>query len=246
MTTRETAERERIAAADAGDEPWRLWGSYLAERAWGTVREDYSADGKVWKYFTHEDAASRAYRWNEDGLLGICDESQRLCFAIALWNGKDALLKERLFGLTGDEGNHGEDAKEYWFYLDNVPSHAYMRALYKYPLAPFPYEKLRDENARRGRGDGEYELLDTGVFDGDAYVDVLVEYAKASPTDILIRITLANRSSEAAALDLLPTLWYRSTWSWGPSDHRPVLSALTSDDGIEGVLGDHFRESVVR
>jgi len=239
VTTRETAERERIAAADAGDEPWRLWGSYLAERAWGTVREDYSADGKVWKYFTHEDAASRAYRWNEDGLLGICDESQRLCFAIALWNGKDALLKERLFGLTGDEGNHGEDAKEYWFYLDNVPSHAYMRALYKYPLAPFPYEKLRDENARRGRGDGEYELLDTGVFDGDAYVDVLVEYAKASPTDILIRITLANRSSEAAALDLLPTLWYRNTWSWGLSDHRPVLSALTSDDGIARVLADH-------
>ncbi len=198
------------------------------------MREDYSANGKVWTYFTHEDAVRRAYRWNEDGLLGICDESQRLCFAIALWNGKDALLKERLFGLTGDEGNHGEDAKEYWFYLDNVPSHAYMRALYKYPLAAFPYEKLRAENARRGRGEGEYELIDTGVFDGGAYVDVLVEYAKASPTDILVRITLSNRSSEAASIDLLPTLWFRNSWAWGVSDYRPVVRLADS-----AVIAEH-------
>ena len=199
------------------------------------MREDYSANGKVWTSFTHEDAARRAYRWNEDGLLGICDESQRLCFAIALWNGKDALLKERLFGLTGDEGNHGEDAKEYWFYLDNVPSHTYMRALYKYPLAAFPYEQLRAENARRGRQDAEYELLDTGVFDADAYVDVQVEYAKASPTDIHIRITLANRSSETASIDLLPILWFRNVWSWGLTGHRASLWA----DGDSAVLAEH-------
>jgi hypothetical protein len=235
VTTRETAERERIAAANDGREPWRLWGSYLAERAWGTVREDYSADSQVWKSFTHEDATLRAYRWNEDGLLGICDESQRLCFALALWNGKDALLKERLFGLTGDEGNHGEDAKEYWFYLDNVPSHAYMRALYKYPLAAFPYEALRAENARRGRDEGEYELLDTGVFNDDAYVDVFVEYAKASPTDILIRITVANRSREPATIDLLPTLWFRNVWSWGLRGNRPSISI----EGDSAMLAEH-------
>jgi hypothetical protein len=160
-------EHDRINDANAGAAPWRLWGSYLAQRAWGTVREDYSANGDAWEYFTHEDAVSRAYRWNEDGLLGICDDAQRLCFALALWNGRDPLLKERLFGLTGREGNHGEDAKEYWFYLDNVPSHAYMRALYKYPQVAFPYEQLRDENGRRGRAAGEYELLDTGVFNDD-------------------------------------------------------------------------------
>jgi hypothetical protein len=238
VTTSEGAERERITAADAGREAWRLWGPYLAERAWGTVREDYSADGKVWTSFTHEDGARRTYRWNEDGLLGICDASQRLCFAIALWNGRDALLKERLFGLTGDEGNHGEDAKEYWFYLDNVPSHAYMRALYKYPLGSFPYETLRAENARRGRGDGEYELIDTGAFEGDAYADVQVEYAKASPTDILVRITLTNRSSGQAQIDLLPTLWFRNVWSWGPGVRRPGCSAVRWS-GRAAVLAEH-------
>ncbi|HXT17356.1 MAG TPA: hypothetical protein VN706_17080 [Gemmatimonadaceae bacterium] len=219
-------EQDRLNDANSGAAPWRLWGSYLAERAWGTVREDYSANGDAWEYFKHEDAPRRAYRWNEDGLLGICDETQRLCFALALWNGHDEMLKERLFGLSGPEGNHGEDAKEYWFYLDNVPSHAYMRALYKYPHAAYPYEELRAENARRGREAGEYELLDTGVFADDRYFDVGIEYAKASPTDILIRITVANRGPDAATLDLLPTLWFRNTWSWGISGYRPSLSAL--------------------
>src|SRR5450759_1083190 len=204
-----TEEHKRLAAAKAGTSPWRLWGSYLAERAWGTVREDYSAAGDAWAYFPHEDAASRAYRWNEDGLLGICDESQRLCFALSMWNGRDPILKERAFGLTGPEGNHGEDAKDYWFYLDNLPSHAYMRALYKYPHEPFPYDRLRDENRRRGRGDPEFELLDTGIFAENRYFDITVEYAKASPTDVLVRITVANRGPEPATTDLLPPLWFR-------------------------------------
>ncbi len=220
-----TEEHARLDAANAGAAPWRRWGPYLAERAWGAVREDYSANGDVWGYFPHEHARSRAYRWNEDGLLGICDDEQHLCFAIALWNGKDDILKERAFGLSGPEGNHGEDAKDYWFYLDNVPSHAYMRALYKYPQARFPYERLRDENRRRTRDDPEFELLDTGVFDDGRYFDVSVEYAKASPTDVLIRITVSNRGPDSATLDLLPTLWYRNTWSWGWSDYRPSLTA---------------------
>jgi hypothetical protein len=220
-------EHDRIAEANTGAAAWRLWGSYLAERAWGTVREDYSASGDPWTYFTYEDAASRAYRWNEDGLLGICDETQCLCFALALWNGHDRLLKERFFGLTGREGNHGEDAKEYWFYTNNLPSHAYMRALYKYPHAAFPYDALRRENQRRTRDDGEFELLDTGVFDDDRYFDVAVEYAKASPTDIFIRITVANRGPDPATIDVLPTLWFRNTWSWGSRGYRPSVSALS-------------------
>jgi hypothetical protein len=225
------SERARIVEMTSGAAPWRLWGSYLAERAWGTVREDYSANGDAWRYFPYQQSVSRAYRWSEDGLLGICDESQRLCFALALWNGQDEMLKERAFGLTGHEGNHGEDAKDYWFYLDNTPTHSYMKALYKYPHARFPYDRLRDESARRGRGDPEFELLETGVFAERRYFDVIVEYAKGSPTDTLIRITVANRGPEPATIDLLPTLWFRNTWSWGVEGYRPSLSALDDGDG---------------
>ncbi|MFI5229988.1 MAG: glucosidase [Gemmatimonadales bacterium] len=234
-----SAEERRLDAQRAGLADWRLWGPYLSERAWGTVREDYSATGDAWRFFPHDHARSRAYRWNEDGLLGISDQSQRLCFAIALWNGHDTILKERPFGLSGKEGNHGEDAKDYWFHLDNLPSHAYMRALYKYPQRPFPYEQLLAENARRGPGDPEFELLDTGVFDDDRYFDVTVEYAKGSPTDILVRITVANRAPEAAALDLLPTVWFRNTWSWGSLGYEPSLSELPSTDRAVCVLAEH-------
>jgi hypothetical protein len=194
---------------------WKRWGPYLAERQWGTVREDYSADGAAWTYFPHDHARSRAYRWGEDGLLGICDRECRLCFALALWNGRDPILKERLFGLTGAEGNHGEDCKECYFYLDSTPTHSYLKALYKYPQSAFPYAELVAENRRRGKFDPEFELPDTGIFDQDRYFDVFVEYAKASPDDILIRITAANRGPEAAVLHLLPTLWFRNSWSWG-------------------------------
>jgi hypothetical protein len=231
------AERERLAEAQRGSRAWRLWGPYVAQRAWGTVREDYSADGDAWRYFPHEHARSRAYRWNEDGLLGVCDESQRLCFALALWNGADGILKERPFGLSGHEGNHGEDAKDYWWFLDNVPSHAYMRALYKYPQRAFPYARLVEENARRGRDDPEFELLDTDVFDDDRYFDITVEYAKASPTDLLVRITADNRGRDPALLELLPTLWFRNTWSWPQRGDRPSLSVL--EGAPARVLAEH-------
>ncbi|PYQ48314.1 MAG: glucosidase, partial [Acidobacteria bacterium] len=194
---------------------WKRWGPYLAERQWGTVREDYSPDGSAWTYFPHDHARSRAYRWGEDGLLGLCDREARLCFALALWNGRDPILKERLFGLTNPEGNHGEDVKEAYFYLESTPTHSHMRALYKYPLAEFPYARLLDENARRGRGEREFELADTDVFDDDRYLDVFAEYAKASTDDVLVRITLANRAAEDAPVHVLPTLWFRNTWSWG-------------------------------
>jgi hypothetical protein len=219
--------------------PWRLWGSYLSERAWGSVREDYSADSDPWKYFPHDHARSRAYRWNEDGLLGICDESQWLCFAVALWNGEDAFLKERPFGLSGHEGNHGEDAKDYWFYLDNLPSHAYMRALYKYPQRAFPYQRLIDENLRRGKDDPEFELLDTDAFADDRYFDIVVEYAKGSPTDILIRVTAINRGPELASLHLLPTLWFRNTWAWGDRVYKPSLTTLPATDLSTQILAEH-------
>jgi len=196
---------------------WKRWGPYLAERQWGTVREDYSEDGACWEYLPHDHARSRAYRWGEDGLLGITDRECRLCFALGLWNGRDPILKERLFGLTGPEGNHGEDVKECYYYLDSTPTHSYMRALYKYPHAEFPYARLVDENRRRGKGDPEFELRDTGVFDESRYFDVQVEYAKAGPDDVLIRITVTNRGPEAAALHLVPTLWFRNSWSWGRS-----------------------------
>jgi hypothetical protein len=214
-------ERERLTAKEAG---WRRWGPYLSERAWGTVREDYSPSGAAWDYLPHDAARSKAYRWNEDGLAGICDEQQRLCFALALWNERDPILKERLFGLAGPEGNHGEDVKEAYFYLDSTPTHSYMSMLYKYPQADFPYVQLVEENRRRGRADDEYELLDTGVFQENRYFDVLVEYAKSDPDDVLIRISATNRGPEMATLHLLPTLWFRNTWAWGRDDRRPSLS----------------------
>jgi hypothetical protein len=210
-----TAEARRLREDSSREKNWKRWGPYLAERQWGTVREDYSPDGNAWNYFPFAQAASRAYRWGEDGLLGICDRECRLCFAIALWNEKDALLKERLFGLAGPEGNHGEDVKEAYFYLDATPTHSYLKALYKYPQAAFPYDELLAENRRRDRRQPEFELADTGVFDGGRYFDVFAEYAKASPNDLLVRITLANRGPEPARLHVLPTLWFRNTWSWG-------------------------------
>jgi hypothetical protein len=206
-------ERERLEQERLHHAPWKQWGPYLSERQWGTVREDYSDSGDAWNYFTHDQARSRAYRWGEDGLAGISDNKQRLCFALALWNGKDPILKERLFGLTNSEGNHGEDVKEYYFYLDSTPTHSYMKYLYKYPQSAYPYADLVDTNGRRTRNDFEYELLDTGIFDGDRYFDVFVEYAKATPNDILIKITAWNRGPEAAELQLLPTLWFRNDWS---------------------------------
>ncbi|OKH24630.1 MGH1-like glycoside hydrolase domain-containing protein [Chroogloeocystis siderophila] len=208
---------------------WRRWGPYLSERQWGTVREDYSATGSAWDYFPHDHARSRAYRWGEDGIAGISDNHQRLCFAIALWNEVDPILKERIFGLTGPEGNHGEDVKEYYFYLDNTPSHAYMKCLYKYPQQAFPYAELVQENQRRGYHDPEFELLDTGIFDGDRYFDVFVEYAKNTDEDILIKIKVVNRGSEEKTLHLLPTLWFRNTWSWEENSQKPLLKKLKSD-----------------
>jgi hypothetical protein len=210
----QTVEQTRLAEDASRAKNWKRWGPYLSERQWATVREDYSEGGTCWDYFPHDHARSRAYRWGEDGLLGITDRECRLCFALALWNGKDPILKERLFGLTGPEGNHGEDVKEQYFYLDSTPTHSYLKALYKYPQAEFPYARLVEESRRR-KGDPEFELLDTGVFDDNRYFDVVVEYAKSSPDDILIRVTIWNRGPEAATLHLLPTLWYRNTWSWG-------------------------------
>jgi hypothetical protein len=207
-------EQQRLEESRRKEKHWKRWGPYLSERAWGTVREDYSSNGAAWDSFPHDHARSRAYRWNEDGLGGICDNHQNLCFALALWNGKDPILKERLFGLTGSEGNHGEDVKEYYFYLDSTPTHSYMKFLYKYPQQAFPYNELVAENGRRGKHDPEFELLDTGIFNEDRYFDVQAEYAKIDIDDIAIRITVTNRSREAASLDVLPTLWFRNTWSW--------------------------------
>src|SRR3954447_119292 len=218
-----TPEHERLEAARTGEVPWKAWGPYLAERQWGTVREDYSGNGDAWKSFTHEEARSRAYRWGEDGLLGVCDERQKLCLALALWNGADPIAKERIFGLDNPEGNHGEDAKEYWFYLDATPTHSYLKALYKYPQRAFPYDDMVRTNAHRGKLDPEYELLDSGIFDDDRYFDVVVEYAKANHDDLLMRVTVHNRGPEAATLHVLPTLWFRNTWSWGGSIVRPTL-----------------------
>jgi hypothetical protein len=227
-----TAEEQRLAEAAERKAHWKRWGPYLSERAWGTVREDYSEHGTAWDYLPHDHARSRAYRWNEDGIAGISDRHQLLCFAVALWNHRDPILKERLFGLTGSEGNHGEDVKELYYYLDSTPTHSYMRMLYKYPQAEFPYQRLKDENQRRGRAGREYELIDTGVFDGGRYFDVSVEYAKAAPEDILVRIDIANRGPERADLDVLPTLWFRNTWSWNGDRDRPSIRALR--DGSRG------------
>src|SRR5213080_2656219 len=235
-----TAEHRRLEEARTQDVPWKKWGPYLSERQWGTVREDYSEGGDAWNYFSHDQARSRTYRWGEDGLAGISDDKQRLCFALALWNGNDPILKERLFGLTGPEGNHGEDVKEYYFYLDSTPTHSYMKFLYKYPQAAFPYGTLIEENGRRDRQAPEFELIDTGVFDGDRYFDVLVEYAKAAPDDLLIRVTAVNRGPGEATLHLLPTLWYRNTWSWNPAGpERPVLRQGVATAGHVVIEGEH-------
>jgi hypothetical protein len=233
-----TAEERRLAEAHARTAHWKRWGPYVSERQWGTVREDYSADGAAWEYFSHDQARSRAYRWGEDGLGGISDNHQRLCFALTLWNGRDPILKERLFGLTNAEGNHGEDVKEYSFVLDGTPTHSYMKWLYKYPQAAFPYAALVHENRRRGRHGPEYELIDTGVFDDDRYFDVIVEYAKAAPDDILVRVTVVNRGPDEAELHLLPTLWFRNTWSWGGDAPRPQLEATTASGGVR-IRADH-------
>ena len=235
-----TKEELRLKEARERSAHWKRWGPYLAERQWGTVREDYSPHGTAWDFFPHDHARSRAYRWGEDGLGGITDNHGRLCFALALWNGHDPILKERLFGLTGPEGNHGEDVKEYYFYLDSTPTHSYMKFLYKYPQAAFPYGTLIEENGGRDRQAPEFELIDTGVFDGDRYFDVLVEYAKAAPDDLLIRVTAVNRGPGEAALHLLPTLWYRNTWSWNPvGPERPVLRQGVATAGHVVIEGEH-------
>ncbi|MGE3165566.1 MAG: glucosidase [Planctomycetota bacterium] len=222
-----TAEQVRLDEARARTAHWRRWGPYLSERAWGTVREDYSADGNAWGYFPHDHARARAYRWSEDGLAGICDRHQYVCFALALWNTQDVMLKERLFGLSGPEGNHGEDVKEQYFYTHNTPTHSYMEYVYLYPHAPFPYGDLVDENRRRGRGEPEYELLDTGVFAEQRYFEVTVRYAKRTPESVLIEISVTNQGPERAPLDLLPTIWFRNTWSWAEGNERPHLAAMT-------------------
>src|SRR5262245_30947675 len=226
------AEERRLAEAKARTAHWRRWGPYLSERQWGTVREDYSPGGTAWDSFPHDHARSRAYRWNEDGLAGVSDRHQRICFALALWNGRDPILKERLFGLTNLEGNHGEDVKEYYFYLDSTPTHSYMKWLYKYPQAAFPYGALVEENRCRGRDAPEFELLDTGVFDEDRYFDISVEYAKADPEDLLVQITATNRGPDPAPLDLLPTIWFRNTWSWGTAGDRPNLRAGSGEHPV--------------
>ena len=237
----ETAEAGRLAEARGGP-PWRCWGPYLSERQWGTVREDYSEHGDAWEFFPHDHARSRAYRWGEDGIAGFGDDQLYLCLSLALWNERDPILKERLFGLTNTEGNHGEDVKELYYYLDGTPTHSWMRMLYKYPQAAFPYAQLAEENRHRGIADPEFELLDTGVFDGDRYFDVEVTYAKAAPDDILLEVAATNRGSEPAALHILPQLWARNIWSWKPGIEKPVLRR----DGDAEVLALHAHLPPVR
>lgn len=232
------AEELRLGQSDERTLHWKRWGPYLSERAWGTVREDYSANGDAWEFFPHEHARSRAYRWSEDGLLGICDRRQFICFSLALWNEKDPILKERIFGLTGNQGNHGEDVKEYYYYLDSTPTHSYMKGLYKYPQSEFPYTRLVDVNKRRGKFDLEFELIDTGIFRENRYFDVFVEYAKASPEDITIRIEAWNRGPDPAPLHVLPTLWFRNTWSWGLDERRPRIRA--ESDSVLKLNHDYY------
>ena len=236
-----TIEDRRLEQGRTREKYWKRWGPYLSERQWGTVREDYSRDGTAWEYFPHDHARSRAYRWGEDGIGGISDRHQMMCFGLALWNGRDPILKERLFGLTGNQGNHGEDVKECYFYLDSTPTHSYMRMLYKYPQAEFPYQRLVAENARRGRGQPEFELLDTGIFSDGRYFDVFVEYAKADAEDILIRITAFNRGPEAAPLHMLPQFWFRNTWSWGKDLRRPIARMAASPPGTACVELQHWQ-----
>ena len=234
-----TREEQRLQEDRERKANWKRWGPYLAERQWGTVREDYSPYGTAWEFFSHDHARSRAYRWGEDGLGGICDRRQFICFALALWNGRDPILKERLFGLTGNEGNHGEDVKEYYYYLDSTPTHSYMKFLYKYPQREFPYARLVEENRRRGKYDLEFELIDTGIFDDNRYFDIVIEYAKVAPEDILIRIEAINRSADPAELHLLPTVWFRNTWSWGLDQRKPKLRRDPSTE-IAALKLDHF------
>jgi Mannosylglycerate hydrolase MGH1-like glycoside hydrolase domain/Glycosyl hydrolase family 63 C-terminal domain len=233
-----TVEQRRLEEVAVRTSHWRRWGPYLADRQWGTVREDYSADGHAWDYLPHDHARSRAYRWGEDGILGISDNHQRLCFAVTLWNGRDPILKERYFGLTGSQGNHGEDVKEYYFYLDATPTHSYMKGLYKYPQGEFPYARLIEENGGRGRREREFELLDSGIFQDGRYFDVAVEYAKAAPEDILVRITVSNRGPETAPVHVLPTLWFRNTWAWDHGAKRPRLARDAQSTG-KAVLAAH-------
>ena len=235
-----TAEHARLKEITHINQAWRKWGCYLAERAWGTVREDYSEDGNAWEYLSHDAARSRTYRWGEDGIAGICDRYELLCFSLAFWNYRDPILKERLFGLTPLEGNHGEDVKEYYFYLDNLPTHSYMKYLYKYPHAEYPYRPLIEENRNRNGGGEEFELLDTGVFDEDRYFDIFIEYAKLDEEDMCIAITLHNRGPEKASVQVIPQLWFRNTWGWGtdrgpepiiePGPHSNTFVSLKADD----------------
>ncbi|HKD55849.1 MAG TPA: hypothetical protein VKB72_16670 [Steroidobacteraceae bacterium] len=234
-----TAEGRRLEEARSAKVPWKKWGPYLSERQWGTVREDYSEDGNAWEYFSHDQARSRAYHWGEDGIAGISDDKQRLCFALTLWNGQDPILKERMFGLTNSEGNHGEDVKEYYFYLDNTPTHSYMKYLYKYPQRAYPYDLIVTTNRQRTRQEPEYELIDTGVFAEDRYFDVFIEYAKSVPEDILIRISAVNRGPDAATLHLLPTLWYRNTWSWSDTSVKPLLTAANGRADMAVITASH-------
>src|SRR4051812_9700133 len=236
-----TAEQRRLAEHQQGTADWKRWGAYLSERQWGTVREDYSQYGEAWDYFPHDHARSRVYRWGEDGIAGLSDDQQRLCFALALWNGRDPILKERLFGLTGSQGNHGEDVKEYYFYLDATPTGSYLKMLYKYPQAAFPYTDLVETNRRRSKDEPEYELVDTGIFAEDRYFDVVVEYAKAGPDDILVRVSATNRGPDPAELHLLPHLWFRNTWSWGSHDagERPSVRRALDGADCPSIVAEH-------
>jgi hypothetical protein len=240
-----TSEHRRLNASRDRKEHWKRWGPYLSERAWGTVREDYSPYGTAWEYFPHDHARSRAYRWNEDGIGGICDRHQKICFAIALWNGRDPILKERLFGLTGNEGNHGEDVKELYYYLDSTPTHSYMKYLYKYPQAAFPYQQLIDENRRRRKDDREFDLIDTGIFDTNGYFDVLVEYAKGGVEDLLIRTSITNRGPDTVTIHVLPTIWFRNTWSWKAGGPRPNMRRLTGPAATIQLKEDQYGDRYI-
>jgi hypothetical protein len=240
MTIYNTCEGRRLLMNQQRRGHWNRWGPFLSERAWGTVREDYSPDGEAWGYFPHDHARSRAYRWNEDGIAGICDRHQYLCFAFALWNERDPILKERMFGLTKAEGNHAEDVKECYFYLDNTPTHSYMKYLYKYPQAAYPYEELLAESRRRTKQDPEYELADTGIFNDNRYFDIVVEYAKADAEDLLVRVTASNRGRVSARLHILPTLWFRNTWTWGHGDvHPSIMQGTRRNDDVSTLVATH-------
>ena len=228
IESQKNTEKQRLEESERGVKNWRLWGPYLTERQWGTVREDYSPDGAAWEHISHDDARSRAYRWGEEGIAGISDEKQNLCFAVSFWNGQDPILKERLFGLTGNEGNHGEDVKEYYYYLDSTPTHSYMKMLYKYPQGAFPYCQLVEENKQRGKDLPEFELIDTGIFDEDRHFDIFVEYAKVDTDDLLDKITAKNHGPDEAELHIVPQLWFRNTWSWDSAAKKP---AIYSDAG---------------